>query len=122
MPEVRHGLSYRVLMLCPAIGGTGLDGEGQASRIQLIWETMMRHQGYAMYNATNNTLEVIRPGENATRVIRCAQIYPDRERVHGVAIEGDSILVYVGPYNNPRPTHTRIYSFMSLGGGRRGSL
>ncbi len=82
----------------------------------------MRHQGYAMYNATNNTLEVIRPGENSTRVIRCAQIYPDREQVHGVAIDGDSILVYVGPYNNPRPTHTRIYSFMSLSGGRRGSL
>lgn len=82
----------------------------------------MSHLGYATYNAANNTLEVVRPGENTTRIIRCAQIYPDHERVHGVAIDGDDIVVYVGPLTNPRPTHTRIYSFMSLNGGRRGSL
>ncbi|GEC97806.1 hypothetical protein ZRA01_38790 [Zoogloea ramigera] len=119
---MRHTLSYRMRNLFPAMGGVGLDGEGHAGRRQLTRETMMRHQGYAMYNATNNTLEVIRPGENATRVIRCAQIHPEHEQVHGVTIDGDAIRVYVGPYNNPRPTHTRIYSFMSLSGGRRGSL
>ncbi len=75
-----------------------------------------------MYNATNHPLEEIRPGENPPRRIRCAQIPPEPVQVHGVTIDGDAIRVYAGPYNNPRPTHTRIYSFLSLSGGRRGSL
>lgn len=82
----------------------------------------MNEQGHAFYNGSNNTLEVIRPRENVTRYIRCANLDPDTEKVHGVEISGDEISVYVGPRNNPRPTHTRIYSFLSLNGGRRGKL
>ena len=40
----------------------------------------MEHQGYAMYNAANNTLEVIPPGARTRRVIRCAQIRPEHEQ------------------------------------------
>lgn len=82
----------------------------------------MRQQGYASYRPDNNTLEIIRSGENATRIIRCANLNPKADRVHGVEVRGDDIVVYVGPYNNPRPTHTRIYSMMSLSGGSRSCL
>jgi hypothetical protein len=118
---VRHNLSHGILTLSPAMRGACLNGEGQSGRTS-IRETIMRDQGYATYNAANNTLEVIRPGENTTRIIRCAQIYPNHERVHGVMVDGDDILVLVGPRTNPRPTHARVYSFMSLSGGRREPL
>ncbi|MBT9498267.1 MAG: hypothetical protein IV103_13665 [Zoogloea sp.] len=81
----------------------------------------MSSQGYAMYNASNNTLEVIRPGECCTRIIRCTNLHPASDKVHGVAISGDEILVYVSAHSNSRPGHVLIYSFRSLsGGGRRG--
>jgi len=82
----------------------------------------VEHQGYAMYNAANNTLEVIPPGARTRRVIRCAQIRPEHEQVHGVVIDGDAIRVYVGPYDHPRPTHACTYSFTSLGEGVRTAL
>ena len=82
----------------------------------------MRQQAYAYYKPANNTLEIIRPGETVTRIIRCTNLNPQADKVHGVEVNGDEVVVYVGPHNNPRPSHTRIYSMMSLSGGRRGSL
>lgn len=42
--------------------------------------------GYAMYDSSSNSLEVIRPGENMTRRIPCMNLNPSQERVHGVQI------------------------------------
>ena len=74
-------------------------------------------QGYAQYNAQNNRLEVIRPGENMTRFIPCVNLRPNSEKVHGVQINGDQIWVFAGPLTNPRPNKKYIYRFSSLSGG-----
>lgn len=77
---------------------------------------------YAFYDEDTNTLQVIRARENITRTIRCNNLRPAMDKVHGVTIDGDEIYVFVGPHNNPRPTHKLVYSFLSLAGGRRESL
>ena len=78
--------------------------------------------GYALYDQSSNSLEVIRPGENTTRRIPCINLNPSQERVHGVQIRGDEIWVMVGPHTNPRPNRKYIYRFSSLAGGASSSL
>ena len=73
--------------------------------------------GYAQYDAQQNRLEVIRPGENMTRYSPCINLRPNAEKVHGVQIDGDEIWVFVGPSTNPRPNKKYIYRFSSLSGG-----
>jgi hypothetical protein len=82
----------------------------------------MASTGYAMYDAGTNQLEVIRPGENMTRHIRCTNLNPDSVKVHGVQINGDEIWVLVGPKSNPRPNRKYIYNFSSLAGGSNTSI
>jgi len=77
----------------------------------------MKSQGYAMYDEDKNQLEVIRPGENVKRFIRCNNLNPTDLKVHGVQISGDEIWVMVGPRTNPRPSRKFIYRFSSLSGG-----
>ena len=74
-------------------------------------------QGYAIYDVTNNRLEIVRPNESMTRYIPCNNLRPEQERVFGVQIEGDEIWVLTGPHSNPRPNKKFIYSFSSLSGG-----
>jgi hypothetical protein len=78
--------------------------------------------GYAVYDASNNRLDVIRPTENTTRYIKCNNLNPDFEKVFGVEIHGDEIWVIVGPQNNPRPNKKYIYFFSSLSGGGSRSI
>ena len=82
----------------------------------------MTNKGYAQYNAGNNTLEVIRPGEQCTRIIRCSNLYPESVQVFAVEVDGNEVLVYVGPHTNRRPTHVRVYSMLSLTGGQLRSI
>ncbi|MEX6725882.1 hypothetical protein [Parapedomonas caeni] len=73
--------------------------------------------GYALYDASNNRLEVIRPGETMKRHIPCLNLYPSADKVHGLQISGDEIWVFVGPHSNPMPNRKIIYRFSSLSGG-----
>ena len=73
--------------------------------------------GHAIYNETYNRLEVVRPGENSTRYIKCLNLDPKSSRVFGVQIDGDDILVLVGPQQNQRPNRKVGYRFSSLSGG-----
>lgn len=82
----------------------------------------MPSSGYAMYDPAGNRLEVIRPGENTKRYIRCTNIRPPHDKVHGVQVDGDDIWVLVGPSSNPRPNRKFLYRFSSLSGGGSRSL
>lgn len=82
----------------------------------------MPSSGYAMYDAASNRLEVIRPGENTKRYIRCTNIRPPHDKVRGVQVDGDDIWVLVGPSSNPRPNRKFLYRFSSLSGGSSRSL
>lgn len=82
----------------------------------------MPSSGYAMYDASGNRLEVIRPGENSKRHIPCTNIRPPHDKVHGVQVDGDDIWVLVGPSSNPRPNRKFLYRFSSLSGGSSRSL
>lgn len=73
--------------------------------------------GYAYYNESNNSLEVVRPNESTTRYIKCHNLNLNNERVFGVEIHEDEIWVITGPLNNPRPNKKFIYYFSSLSGG-----
>lgn len=73
--------------------------------------------GFALYDAANNRLEVIRPGESVTRYIPCQNLRPEMHKVHGVQVDGDEIWVFVGPPTNSRPNMKFIYRFSSLTGG-----
>ena len=73
--------------------------------------------GYALYDAQNNRLEVIRPGETSKRYIPCMNLRPSADKVHGLQISGDEIWVFVGAHSNPMPNRKFIYSFSSLTGG-----
>ena len=74
-------------------------------------------QGYAIYDASKNRLEVVRPNESMTRYIPCNNLRPEQERVFGVQIMDDEIWVLTAPHNNQRPNKKFIYSFSSLSGG-----
>ena len=71
----------------------------------------MTTEGYALYDESTNSLEVMRPGENMTRRIPCTNLNPSSNRVHGVQIHGDEIWVLVGPPTNPRPNRKYVYRF-----------
>ena len=77
----------------------------------------MASTGYAIYDPDQNRLEVVRPGENSTRYIRCTNLNPKSDHVFGVQIEGDEIWVLVGPTQNHRPNRKSGYRFSSLSGG-----
>ncbi|MCZ8019039.1 hypothetical protein [Novosphingobium sp.] len=77
----------------------------------------MSGAGYALYDQSQNRLEVIRPGESMKRYIPCTNIRPPHDKVHGVQIDGDDIWVFVGPSTNPRPNRKFLYRFSSLSGG-----
>jgi hypothetical protein len=77
----------------------------------------MASAGYAIYDPDQNRLEVVRPGENSTRYIRCTNLNPNSDHVFGVQIEGDEIWVLVGPKQNQRPNRKIGYRFSSLSGG-----
>lgn len=79
-------------------------------------------QGYAIYDASKNRLEVIRPNESVTRYIHCNNLRPEQERVFGVQVMGDEIWVLTAPHNNQRPNKKFIYSFSSLSGGSSSGL
>ncbi len=74
-------------------------------------------RGCAVYDANNNRLEVIRPGESVTRYISCVNLRPTSDKVYGVEIEGDEILLLIGPPQNRRPQRKIGYRFSSLTGG-----
>jgi hypothetical protein len=78
---------------------------------------MMRTAGFALYDAANNRLEVIRPGETTTRYIACQNLRPEMHKVHGVQVSGDEIWVFAGSPTNSRPHMKFIYRFSSLSGG-----
>jgi hypothetical protein len=82
----------------------------------------MASQGYAIYNADTNELEVIRAGENLKRRIRCTNIDPRSMKVHGVTVEGNEIWVFTGPLTNTRPNKKFLYLFSSLTGGSNRSI
>lgn len=73
--------------------------------------------GYALYDADANELEVIRPGESVTRRFTCLNLNPGVDKVHGIQVEGDNIWILVGPRNNPRPNRKFLYKFSTLSGG-----
>ena len=77
----------------------------------------MPKSGTAIYNQRTNELEVIREGESCTRKIKCLNLNPKSEKVHGVEVDGDDIYVLAGPNSNPRPNKKFKYSFRSLSGG-----
>lgn len=79
-------------------------------------------QGYAVYDAARNRLEVVRPGESTTRYIPCLNFRPGAERVFGVQVSGDEIWLLAGPSGNPRPNRKYIYRFSSLTGGASKAL
>lgn len=82
----------------------------------------MGSAGYARYIDGENVLEVVRPGENTTRKIRCTNLNPSANRVFGVEIHGNEIWVVVGPLSNQRPNRKYVYLFSSLSGGASSSL
>jgi len=82
----------------------------------------MNSQGYAKYNEKKNQLEVIRPGENSSRTIRCNNLDPSLLKVHGVQINGDEIWILISPKTNSRPNRKIIYYFSSLSGGASSGL
>jgi len=84
--------------------------------------TTMMSAGYARYVEGENALEVVRPGENMTRKIRCTNLNPSANRVFGVEVHGDEIWVLVGPLTNARPNRKYVYRFSSLTGGANSSL
>jgi FtsP/CotA-like multicopper oxidase with cupredoxin domain len=77
----------------------------------------MSKSGYARYIESSNELEVIRPGENSTRRIRCTNLNPNRDHVHGVEIYGDEIWVLTNTNKNNRPNRKFVYKFSNLSGG-----
>mgnify|MGYP003336659280 CR=1 FL=1 len=77
----------------------------------------MSKSGIATYNKRTNELEVIREGESTKRKIKCTNLNPKSEKVHGVEIDGDEIYVLAGPNSNDRPNKKYKYSFRSLSGG-----
>ena len=83
---------------------------------------IMNSQGYAKYDEAKNQLEVIRPGENSLRTIRCNNIDPSSLKVHGVQINGDEIWILTSPKTNSRPNRKTIYYFSSLSGGSSSGL
>ena len=82
----------------------------------------MNSQGYAKYNEAKNQLEVIRPGENSPRTIRCNNLDTSSSKVHGVQINGDEIWILISPKTNPRPNRKIVYFFSSLSGGQSSGL
>ena len=82
----------------------------------------MNSQGYAKSNEAKNQLEVIRPGENSQRTIRCNNLDTSSSKVHGVQINGDEIWILISPKTNPRPNRKIIYFFSSLSGGQSSGL
>jgi len=81
----------------------------------------MQKVGLAMYDAANNHLQVVRPGESMTRYIRCINLRPASDKVFGVQVNGDDIYVLVGPHSNSRPNKKILYKFSSLSGGSSSS-
>jgi hypothetical protein len=77
----------------------------------------MAKTGKAVYLERTNELEVIRPGESCKRKIKCSNLNPKSDVVHGIEIDGDEIAVLVGPKNNPNPNRKILYSFGGLFGG-----
>jgi FtsP/CotA-like multicopper oxidase with cupredoxin domain len=77
----------------------------------------MSKTGYAKYIENSNELEVIRPGENSTRRIRCANLNPNRDHVQGIEVHGDEIWILTNSNNNNRPNRKFVYKFSSLSGG-----
>jgi len=77
----------------------------------------MSKTGYATYIESSNELEVIRPGENSTRKIRCTGLNPNRDYVKGIEIHGDEIWVLTSNSKSTRPNRKFIYKFSSLSGG-----
>ena len=88
--------------------------EGLLDKLRKI---TMNSQGYAKYDETKNQLEVIRPGENSPRTIRCNNLDPSSLKIHGVQINGDEIWILTSPKTNSRPNRKTIYYFSSLSGG-----
>ena len=85
----------------------------------------MNSQGYAKYDEKKNQLEVIRPGENSPRTIRCNNLDPSSLKVHGVhgvQINGVEIWILTSPRTNSRPNRKIIYYFSSLSGGASSGL
>jgi len=78
--------------------------------------------GLAIYLEKTNELEIIRPGETAKRKIKCVNLNPNSDKVHGIQIQGDVIWVLAGPKNNPGPNKKYKYQFSSLSGGSSHSL
>jgi len=81
----------------------------------------MQKAGLAMYDAANNRLQVVRPGESITRYIQCMNLRPESDKVFGVQVNGDDIYVLVGPHSNSRPNKKILYKFSSLSGGSSSS-
>lgn len=77
----------------------------------------MSNTGYATYIESSNEPEVIRPGENSTRKIRCTNLDPSRDHVKGIEIHGDEIWILTNTNKNNRPNRKFIYKFSSLSGG-----
>jgi len=78
---------------------------------------MASKEGMAIYLADTNELEVVRPGENNRRRIKCSNLNPKQSHVFGVQVQGDEIWVLTGPKSNSRPNRKYIYKFSSLSGG-----
>jgi len=55
----------------------------------------MSKTGYERYIESANELEVIRPGENSTRKIRCTNLKPNCDHVQGIEIHGDEDTVFL---------------------------
>jgi hypothetical protein len=77
----------------------------------------MNNSGYAKYIDSLNELEVIRPGENSIRRIRCTNLNPSRDHVQGIEIHGDEIWVLTNTNKSNRPNRKYVYKFSSLSGG-----
>lgn len=77
----------------------------------------MISKGHAVYDLSQNRLEVVRSGENIIRYIKCVNLNPKSVRVFGVQIDGDDIWVLVGPHSNQRANRKIGYRFSSLRGG-----
>jgi hypothetical protein len=82
----------------------------------------MANEGYAWYDPSSNSLEVVRPGENSRRRIPCTNLKPSSNRVYGVRVHGDEIWVLVSPPKNSRPDRKFVYRFSNLSGGSSSSL
>lgn len=77
----------------------------------------MATTGLAMYLPESNELEVVRPGENTKRRIKCTNLNNKAEKVFGVEVKGNEIWVITGPKNNSTPNRKYQYLFSSLSGG-----